>query len=450
MKFLIFLSFLSLAGFIMNAYAQNFEEEGNGPNGKFKAEVGNRNTDLDHWRSHKLIKAIESNDSSAVQQLLLEGHLDVNSIYDQKGQTLLYLAVKIGNTEIVRMLIEAKANVNARNDVKKIPIQIPIHTAEFKDDKGKKVSANISAGLLDDSRPTPLYLAVKNRNVIMVQMLTAAGADVNINLERMTPLYVAVENGDTEIVRMLIEAGADVNLEIDKDVRDTALHVAAHEDIAQMLIEAGADIKRYRDSLISSVISHQELISMFIDTEDDVDAQNKIKQTNLYLSIIRGIKRVVKLLIDAGADANSLSKPDGRNSLHALARGVANKDIARILTAFGANIHAQDKWGETPLHYAVRAGSDELVRAFIALGADVNAQDNLGNTPLHIAANEEMVQILTEAGANIHAQNSSKYTPFQYAAREGRRGAAKALLKFGSDENLSRSSQPSCSKSLDL
>ena len=391
---------------------------------------------------HSLIDAIESNDSSAVQQLLLEDNLNVNIIYDQKGQTLLYLAVQIGNAEIVQMLIEAKADVNARNEVKRIPIR----SVELKDRKGKqKLSTNISAGLLDDSRPTPLYLAVKNENVRMVQMLIEAGADVNIYLGIMTPLYVAVRMGNAEIVRMLIDAEANVNVEIDNIVKDTALHVAGNKEIAQMLIEAGANIKKYRDSLISSVLmSNQGLMDMFINVEDEVNARNKIKQTSFYISTIKGIKEVVKLLIDVGADANSRNKLNGRNSLHILTRGAANKDIARILAASGANVNAQDNWGETPLHYAVRVSDEELVKAFIAFGANVNAQDNSGNTPLHIAANEEMVQILIGAGANIHIQNNSKYTPFQYAVREGRRDAAKALLKAESDDNLSRNSQQSC------
>lgn len=52
----------------------------------------------------------------------------------------------------------------------------------------------------------------------------------------------------------------------------------------------------------------------------------------------------------------------------------------------GADVNAQDNYGQTVLMWAVWGGSDECLRHLIAAGADVNAQDNDGRTALMFAA----------------------------------------------------------------
>jgi hypothetical protein len=49
----------------------------------------------------------------------------------------------------------------------------------------------------------------------------------------------------------------------------------------------------------------------------------------------------------------------------------------------GANIHARNHRGETPLHIACRHALD-CVHELLEAGANVNAQDLYGDTPLHI------------------------------------------------------------------
>ena len=55
--------------------------------------------------------------------------------------------------------------------------------------------------------------------------------------------------------------------------------------------------------------------------------------------------------------------------------------IVDILIKAGANVHARNKSGETPLHTVGNLGDEDAFSALIKAGADVNALDNEGKKP---------------------------------------------------------------------
>ena len=102
-----------------------------------------------------------------------------------------------------------------------------------------------------------------------------------------------------------------------------------------------------------------------------------------------------------------------------------------------------DKNGQTPLHDVAKHQLPAELKALIELGADVHAEDKKGNTSLHLAANQrgnnENVTALIELGANVDAQNKEGNTPLHLAASavggDGYINTAKALLKNGANVN---------------
>jgi ankyrin repeat protein len=55
----------------------------------------------------------------------------------------------------------------------------------------------------------------------------------------------------------------------------------------------------------------------------------------------------------------------------------------KYLKSVGADIHAKNNYGETPLHFASRNGHLEVVKYLKSVGADINAKNNNSWTPLH-------------------------------------------------------------------
>ena len=126
-------------------------------------------------------------------KLLIEAGANVNA-KENDGRTPLMCAADKGHSEIVKLLIENGADVNAKNNYG--------HTS--------------------------LMCAAGKGHTEIVKLLIEKGANVNAkNNYGRTPLMYAADEGHTETVKLLIEKGADVNAK-DKDGR-TPLMCAADE-----------------------------------------------------------------------------------------------------------------------------------------------------------------------------------------------------------------------------
>lgn len=129
-----------------------------------------------------------------------------------------------------------------------------------------------------------------------------------------------------------------------------------------------------------------------------------------------------------------------------------NYDHAQELITSGADIHAQDCLGNTPLHYAIIEDEDdqiffdkEVAKFLIDHGANIEAKNQQGLTPLHLAAcnsKEKGIIFLLDLGANINAQTMSapEYTPhdfgntpLHFAVEEGSIKIIEILLARGAN-----------------
>lgn len=93
-------------------------------------------------------------------------------------------------------------------------------------------------------------------------------------------------------------------------------------------------------------------------------------------------------------------------------------EFVRWLVAQDADLEAIDTYKRTALHaQASLRGGD--VSVFLELGANVHALDNYGDTPLHFASgsgfNAPAVKLLIAHGADVKALNMYKQTPLERA-----------------------------------
>ena len=163
-------------------------------------------------------------------------------------------------------------------------------------------------------------------------------------------------------------------------------------------------------------------------------------------ALIQGGAEMVRRLIDAGADVNTVDHHD-RTPLHNAVR-LHDLPTVRILLLNGADVHARDLWGMTPLRAAVfqvhwSAVDVEIIRVLIASGSDVNAACTRGDSPLNVAIRQQktdVVRMLVDAGADVAAVNQNAGGPLHLLVKVAGRSSAPAeiirvLVKAGSDVN---------------
>lgn len=96
------------------------------------------------------------------------------------------------------------------------------------------------------------------------------------------------------------------------------------------------------------------------------------------------------------------------------------------------DIAALDKYGDTALHYAARAGHEDIVVLLLKKGANIDAQNYNSDAPLHFASSnghECAVRVLLEEGANICLKNAQGLTALHLAANFGNTDIVLTLLQ---------------------
>ncbi|MGR3914912.1 MAG: ankyrin repeat domain-containing protein [Gammaproteobacteria bacterium] len=201
----------------------------------------------------------------------------------------------------------------------------------------------------------------------------------------------------------------------------TDLHYAAAGnwmEVAEFLLGAGADVDA--------------------ETRDDRDAPEMFNNAmvNTLNKITNGDWNIAYEywfdIIDADEDMFAC---DSHIPLHLAALANADK-VAALLLKNGANIEAQDGFGQMPLHLAALANADKVAALLLKNGADIEAKDYLEQTPLHLAARanaDKVAALLIENDAAMAPKDCMGLTPLHIAVKENADKIAALLLENGED-----------------
>lgn len=229
----------------------------------------------------------------------------------------------------------------------------------------------------------PIHDAVISKDMAKIKTLLDKGVSVDKTDSRgRTPLYWAALQGSKEIAEYLISRGAQINKGASWKSDSTPLHVAAqkgHTDIVELLLNKGAN----------------------------VNAANRVRKTPLHLAAWDICPETVEYLLKKGADVN-VRDNRGYTPLHVENIFIEDKHnykrVVEILIGAGADVNASAtiRKGDTPLMGACIIGSEDVVDLLIANGAYINAKTEDGTTPLSLAIaykHKEIEEILRKHGA---------------------------------------------------
>ncbi|RPA98785.1 ankyrin [Choiromyces venosus 120613-1] len=282
---------------------------------------------------------------------------------DGWGQTPLISAAIFGRKEVVKLLLErADIDVNARDIYGQSALD---HTLGMCSRWGIAAillkDARVDVNLRDELRQTPLHRAVSNGDAGALNvLLDCERVDVNAeDQHHRSPLCTAAQQGNWLMVHSLLRR---------KDVNVNARYALGM-------------------SALSCAISPSPSPPIYPQYPDYISRSKKFRDV------------IALLLADPRVDVN-LPDHELRTPLHLALRRGRRYSLDMLLKREGVEVNARDKYGFTPLGYAIHFLDhgerwDNLVKLLLEdAWVNVNLANNEGLTPLHIAVIERKVPLV--------------------------------------------------------
>mmetsp|Transcript_86211 Transcript_86211/g.257357 ORF Transcript_86211/g.257357 Transcript_86211/m.257357 type:complete len:540 (-) Transcript_86211:144-1763(-) len=284
-----------------------------------------------------ILSCARDNDAASISQLVAMGCPP--SFGNRMGQTALHIGGIWGSIEAVKVLLEARANPNAQNQLRG---SSPLHACAMGRGPADKraecaklmIAAKGDPRMQDLSGETPIDAAADE-----VVRLAMGGAPLH--------LHKAVQSRNqkelTDCLSAVREGRCEVTLDTQNQAGDTALHLAVDtvwREGVQLLLGAGSS----------------------------VNLANYNQQTALHLASLRGHHHILQLLLEQRASANC-------------------KDVDPDHDPRFRSTSFEERPGEhrTPLHYASQLGNVVSMGMLLGRGsADPNSRDSRMETPLHL------------------------------------------------------------------
>lgn len=232
-------------------------------------------------------------------------------VRQEEKKTALMVAVDKGDLAAAKVLIEAKANIEANNKYEK----------------------------------NALIMASINGNVSMVNLLIEQKAQLKpTNKYDYTPLWSAASNGQAHVIKTLIEARADF------DSPDQDGVTPAFEAVSQ---------------------GHVNVIQVLLEAKIDIDKPDEEKNTLIHIATKNSEIAMIKALAEAKANLDQADKKGLTPACIAASR--KNFQAIQVLSECKANLNQADLAGKTPLHWAIQKNHLETVKALIDCGVDLSS-----------------------------------------------------------------------------
>lgn len=416
-------------------------------------------------RKTRLMYASQLPNDSGLQRVeqLLQLDWRINQ-QDSFGKTALHYAILANNPKCVARLLQGppksnhkfgpeaeKANLNIRDTIRGFD---PLMTASSIDNVEiinllLDAGANIEAKASVVPRVTPVFLAGLHYCTLAFKELLNRGADPNTvdDIGRAMVIALSLPERHTikeslDIVRTMFERihpGTPRKI-MDVNVRDpfngmTALiYLCQSMDIKYVLQSETLDVTipdfAMKTALHYLCTRHSTNLFTLIAKGSDVNAADEDGYTALMVTIIvpQPNYSVFQDLLSCGAGKStfwlpnvntSLANIEGKTALMLAAQRGLVSMVKALHVACPGNIELVDTAGRTALLHAAECGKIKPVKCLLDLGANVNHPTVNFSTALHWAVDGghiAVIDALLDGGANLEARTRAGETPLMWAA----------------------------------
>ncbi|GFY74230.1 poly polymerase tankyrase [Trichonephila inaurata madagascariensis] len=396
--------------------------------------------------------ASEHNKKETAITVSLQDKQCVNAIDkgNKKSYTALHIACQEGHTDVVRVLIRHKANVdkmtNAQHD-KLTPLMFASQKGHLEVVK-LLIEHNAQVEMKDKKQRTALTHAVINGHAHVTSYLLRLGANPNsTDSSGNTLVHYAAAYGWYFCLKLLIEAGASLNLPNDWKITPLSLaFMKGHMGLVDFLVEQpGIDI------------------NVDVNNESGMTLVMQALRSNINHSML---ERIHFLVVKQKSDCTKVDFM-GNNAFHHLVLAEVSvvhyetkaqqehdaliQEITKLLLDHGCDPMVRNKEGESPFNLAVKEGCLLLVKMFLDAGCELNLDvSQSGDNILHYLvahARNRKVEPMLQAILNAKCSNPET-TPHQLLCqmakmfnKNGHTPLLQALYTLGSchvEESINR------------
>jgi len=321
-----------------------------------------------------LFSAVRSGDAQIVEILLTRGAKADPRLTEMFNATPLMFAAGANREDIVKQLLEAGADINARDNNGDPAINWAAYYG-FTDMVKYLVKHGANMKLVGHGNALEIAMRRGHQDLVLAlaQEMKVSGP---ISPE-MKALIQAIRANDGQAVSNALTKGASAN-GLDETGRPV-LHLAArlgNLNPTQLLLDAGAEI----------------------------DVKDAIGFSALMEACRDGQFETVNLLLERGADVNCHAKDNGLGltPLHMAAIG-GHVNLLQTLTTKGANLNTQGVIGGTPMLWGFFESKVASVLALIDLGADPYLANRDGISPKTAAEQYEVKPVMDKL-SQLHSK----------------------------------------------
>ena len=377
---------------------------------------------------------------------LLEAKADVNA-KDTNGRSPLMIALEHHHQSLVLLLLRNGTEIDAQNDDGESALHYAVGNGNLEATKAlleRKPLLHRSSEKYWNK--TPLHLAAEHDHDEIFQELYDYGADVESTcMAGFRPMHFAAFHNSLKIARLLVNLDADVNPCAEGG--RTVLHVAAEYsgvEFVELILaidpEINAKEKETQDTALHAAAGagSTAVCELLLNQCADVDLPNAKEQTALHVAVLNGHAENTKLLLDHGFSPMKRALFDSPVLHYAAHKG--NKELVQPLIDAQADPEAPNIHKHRALHFAARQGHKDFVeQLFMAVTQlDVNSQDKDGKTALHLAAaagHLSTIQLLQERGAEANIQDYYRNLPIHSAAWDGHIQVVEMLISDANENS---------------